>query len=65
MIMEKKRPDHTYFNSGALGCYLGHMEFYKRCFKENLKYAILFEDNVMLDQSFNKEINLALTSVRR
>jgi len=57
---ELVRPDHTYFNSGALGCYLGHMEFYKKCFQENLKYAIIFEDNVILSNNFTKELNNAL-----
>ena len=58
---KKSRPDHTYFNSGALGCYLGHMEFYERCFDQNLDYAIIFEDNVVLSDSFNKELESALT----
>lgn len=53
---EAMRPDHTYFNSGALGCYLGHMEFYKRCFEQNLDYAIVFEDNVILSNDFMNEL---------
>ena len=43
-----KRPDITYFNAGAVGCYFGHMEFYRRCFKKNVKYAVIFEDNVII-----------------
>ena len=39
------RPDMTYFNMGAIGCYMGHMEFYRRCFEQGLKYAVIFEDN--------------------
>ena len=58
---KKVRPNHTYFNSGALGCYLGHMEFYKRCFEQKLDYAIIFEDNVVLSDSFNKELDSALS----
>ena len=42
------RPDITYFNLGAIGCYMGHMEFYRRCFEQNLKYALVFEDNVIV-----------------
>jgi GR25 family glycosyltransferase involved in LPS biosynthesis len=57
------RPNHTYFNSGALGCYLGHMEFYKRCFEQNLKYALIFEDNVTFDPSFVDQLNKALENV--
>lgn len=43
-----KRPDITYFNMGAIGCFMGHMEFYKRCFDQGLKYAVIFEDNVVI-----------------
>lgn len=43
-----KRPDITYFNMGAIGCFVGHMEFYDRCFKQGLKYAVIFEDNVIV-----------------
>jgi GR25 family glycosyltransferase involved in LPS biosynthesis len=43
-----KRPDITYFNLGAIGCFVGHMEFYKRCFNQGLKYAVIFEDNVIV-----------------
>ena len=47
-----KRPDITYFNMGAIGCFMGHMEFYNRCFKQGLKYAVIFEDNVIV--KYNK-----------
>lgn len=43
-----KRPDITYFNLGAIGCFMGHMDFYKRCFERKLKYAVIFEDNVIV-----------------
>jgi len=43
-----KRPDITYFNMGAIGCFMGHMDFYDRCFKQGLKYAVIFEDNVIV-----------------
>lgn len=45
---DTKRPDITYFNLGAIGCFMGHMEFYKRCFRQGLKYAVIFEDNVII-----------------
>lgn len=45
------RPDMTYFNMGAIGCYMGHMEFYRRCFEQGLKYAVVFEDNVIISHS--------------
>jgi len=45
------RPDITYFNMGAIGCFMGHMEFYDRCFDQGLKYAVIFEDNVIVKSS--------------
>ena len=54
------RPNHTYFNSGALGCYIGHMMFYEQCFRENLNYAMIFEDNVVFDDSFPVDVHKAL-----
>jgi GR25 family glycosyltransferase involved in LPS biosynthesis len=60
---EMERKNSSYFNSGALGCYMGHMEFYKRCFQQNLKYALIFEDNVILTGKFKEELeNLVLPS---
>ena len=44
----RKRPDITYINAGAIGCYMGHMDFYERCFAQGLKYAVMFEDNVIV-----------------
>jgi len=43
-----KRPDITYFNMGAIGCFMGHMAFYRKCFQQGLKYAVMFEDNVVI-----------------
>ena len=43
-----KRPDITYFNLGAIGCFMGHMDFYDRCFDQGLRYAVIFEDNVII-----------------
>ena len=45
------RPDITYFNCGAIGCYFGHMEFYERCKDQGLKYAVIFEDNCVVKSS--------------
>jgi GR25 family glycosyltransferase involved in LPS biosynthesis len=42
------RPNVTYFNLGAIGCYMGHLEFHRRCEKQGLKYAVIFEDNVVV-----------------
>ena len=31
-----KRPDITYFNLGAIGCFMGHMKFYEKCINQGL-----------------------------
>lgn len=45
---EAIRPNITYFNLGAIGCYAGHMDIYERCFRSKEKYALVFEDNVVI-----------------
>lgn len=42
------RPNITYFNLGAIGCYFGHLDFYRRAMEQKLKYAVIFEDNVIV-----------------
>jgi hypothetical protein len=55
------RPDITYFNMGAIGCFFGHMEIYNRCFKQGLKYAVVFEDNVIIrNKRLFKEIQAVI-----
>jgi hypothetical protein len=40
-----KRPDITYFNMGAIGAYMGHLNIITTC---THKYALIFEDNVII-----------------
>ena len=42
------RPNITYFNLGAIGCFFGHLDFYRRAMEQELKYAVIFEDNVIV-----------------
>jgi GR25 family glycosyltransferase involved in LPS biosynthesis len=56
----KPRPDHTYFNSGALGCYLAHLDFYNSSISQKLNYTLVFEDNIILSQDFPEDLNNAL-----
>ena len=42
------RPNITYFNLGAIGCYAGHMKIYDKCLNSRHKYALVFEDNVVI-----------------
>ena len=52
------RPNHTYFNLGAVGCFFGHLELYRRAFEKNIDYAVIFEDNcIVTDDNLYLEIN--------
>jgi len=46
-----RRLDITYFNLGAIGCMMGHMKIYEKCQNQNVKYALIFEDNVVIDSN--------------
>ena len=46
-----KRPDITYFNLGAIGAYMGHTNIMKRCIDDGVKYALIFEDNVIVKRN--------------
>lgn len=49
-----KRPDITYFNLGAIGALLGHVNIMKTC---EDKYALIFEDNVIIkSKRFYREV---------
>ena len=42
------RPNITYFNLGAIGCQMGHMDIWDRASKAGHKYILVFEDNVIV-----------------
>lgn len=46
-----KRPDITYFNLGAIGAYMGHINIMKKCIDNGVKYALIFEDNVIVKKN--------------
>lgn len=42
------RPNITYFNLGAIGCHMGHMDIWTRARDAGHKYILVFEDNVVV-----------------
>lgn len=42
------RPNITYFNLGAIGCQMGHLDIWTRAKKAGHKYILVFEDNVIV-----------------
>ena len=43
-----QRPDITFFNMGAIGAYMGHLDIIKKCANRGIKYALVIEDNVII-----------------
>ena len=42
------RPNMSYFNLGAIGCYFGHMKILNKAVNDGVKYALIFEDNAVV-----------------
>lgn len=43
-----RRPTMSHFNIGAIGCYFGHMDILNKAINDKVKYALIFEDNVVV-----------------
>ena len=41
----KQRTNHYELTNGSIGCYLSHMNIYEHVVKNNIDYAIIFEDD--------------------
>jgi GR25 family glycosyltransferase involved in LPS biosynthesis len=59
------RPDITFFNLGAIGAMQGHLDVYHRARTRGVKYALVLEDNVMVnDPSFFGEIQTTIDTLK-
>ena len=47
---------------GEIGCALSHKKIYNKIISENLPYAMIFEDDVLIEKGFNKVIKSILRS---
>ena len=51
-ILNNYRTDHHELSYGAVGCYLSHVNIWKKFEFDNLDYAIIFEDDALPNFSF-------------
>jgi GR25 family glycosyltransferase involved in LPS biosynthesis len=61
-----KRVSNTYKTfgpKGAIGCAISHMNTWKMFLETNDEYAIIFEDDVILEDNFNEKLKLALEDI--
>lgn len=49
---------------GEVGCSLSHYKIYKHCVENNINYAIILEDDVIIPDKFDKEINKTITKLK-
>ena len=59
----KKRKHHYDITRGAVGCYLSHLDIYKKIAASNKKYGLIFEDDVMIATDFYKRMLYGLNTV--
>jgi GR25 family glycosyltransferase involved in LPS biosynthesis len=59
----KKRLHHYDLTRGAVGCYLSHMSIYKKLIESNLKYSIIFEDDVIMAADFYERLLYGLSVI--
>lgn len=61
-----KRVSNTYKTFGpksAIGCAISHMNVWKLFLETEEEYAIIFEDDVVLEDNFNEKLEVALREV--
>lgn len=61
---QMERPDTTYFNLGAIGCYFGHLRMWRDAVERHVKYAVICEDNVLLRPSFYTHVNRVIDDLQ-
>jgi len=65
LLTEKtgKRIHHYDLTRGAVGCYLSHLNIYKKIAESNKKYGLIFEDDVKIASDFYKRMLYGLNTV--
>jgi len=59
-----ERPNITYFNLGAIGAMIGHLEIHELANRQGARYALVLEDNVIVnDDRFFKEVDDVLDAL--
>lgn len=63
-IKDKFRRDHEDLNTtGAIGCYLSHVEIWKKVVNNSEPYAIVFEDDAAIPADFMQRFDTAYTEM--
>jgi len=57
------RTKHYQLSRGAIGCYLSHLNVYKKVMQGDAEYALIFEDDAMLDSNIFSKLNKSLSTI--
>jgi GR25 family glycosyltransferase involved in LPS biosynthesis len=49
---------YTYLTKGAVGCALSHRKAYEKIIKDNIKAALILEDDITFDDNFNEKLKV-------
>lgn len=52
------QPQNTKINPGEMGCYLSHLSILKNIIDNNIKTALIFEDDVVFCDNFNEKFKI-------
>ncbi|OLY80864.1 putative inactive glycosyltransferase 25 family member 3 [Smittium mucronatum] len=55
--------EKTDISPGAIGCWLSHRELWSRIVEENIKSALIFEDDVDLASGFNEKLSSVMSQL--
>lgn len=56
---------YKYGTNGMIGCFLAHRNVWKKVVEENIDYAVVFEDDIIMDKSIKKMIEKVLNNKYR
>ena len=58
-----RRNTHYELSSGAVGCYLSHLNIYKKIMESDKNYGLIFEDDVAFEPDFLSKLTHGLTLI--
>jgi glycosyl transferase family 25 len=67
LISEKTglRKHHYELTRGAIGCYLSHLDIYKKIVNSNKDYGLIFEDDIEIPNNIYKLMNIGLNKINK
>eukprot|EP00697_Spironema_sp_BW2_P006707 gnl/Spiro4/20814_TR10132_c0_g1_i1.p4 gnl/Spiro4/20814_TR10132_c0_g1~~gnl/Spiro4/20814_TR10132_c0_g1_i1.p4 ORF type:complete len:269 (+),score=-11.67 gnl/Spiro4/20814_TR10132_c0_g1_i1:3187-3993(+) len=55
----------NWLTRSAIGCALSHLNIYKEVIRRNLPYAVIFEDDVIINKDFKQQVEALLPKLKK